>query len=146
MLHVVSAQCVALDLHMIAPGPLECMCWRQFLVQWGVCKKSQIVPLNIIIIIITITNAQLPYSNAHIKANSTREKKILKIHGSLPSWKNWHWKPWKDTTSVYIRSHSNLNVWWHDIDSVPWLNQWFCELAWTSKARNWFIVNPKCCF
>ena len=55
MLHVISAQCVARDLHTYAPWLLECTCWRQFTVQLGDCKKSQIASLNaIIIIIITI--------------------------------------------------------------------------------------------
>ena len=35
---------VAHDLHTIAPGPLECACWRQFVAQWGDCKKSWIAP------------------------------------------------------------------------------------------------------
>ena len=51
-LHVISVQCVAGDLHMIVPRPLERACWRQFRVLWGDCKKSQIAPLNAIIIII----------------------------------------------------------------------------------------------
>ena len=46
-----SAICVACDLHTIAPRPLEHACWRQFAVQWGVCKKSWIVPFSLIIII-----------------------------------------------------------------------------------------------
>ena len=51
MLHITSASFVARDLHTIAPGPLEHMCWRQ----WGDCKNSRIAPLNAItIIIITI--------------------------------------------------------------------------------------------
>ena len=29
MLHVISAGCVARDLHTIAPWPLGCTCWRQ---------------------------------------------------------------------------------------------------------------------
>ena len=29
-LHVISARCVARDLHTIAPRPLERACWRQF--------------------------------------------------------------------------------------------------------------------
>ena len=50
-LHVISARCVARDLHTIAPGPLERTCWRQFAALWGDCKKSRITPLNAIIII-----------------------------------------------------------------------------------------------
>ena len=38
-LHAISARCVARDLHTIAPGPLECKCWRQFETQRGDCKK-----------------------------------------------------------------------------------------------------------
>ena len=37
-----------------APGPLGCTCWRRFTAQWGDCKKSRIVPLNAIIIMIII--------------------------------------------------------------------------------------------
>ena len=62
MLHVMSARCVARDLHTIAPGPLESRCWREFATQWGDCQKSRIAhcqksrfaPLNAIIIIIII--------------------------------------------------------------------------------------------
>ena len=50
-LHVISARCVARDLHAIAPRPLESTCWRQLMVLWGDCKKSRIAPLNAIIII-----------------------------------------------------------------------------------------------
>ena len=57
MLHVTSARCVACDLHMTAPGPLEHVCWRQFAALWGGCKKSRIAPLNAIIIIITSVTA-----------------------------------------------------------------------------------------
>ena len=39
LLHVISAQCFACDLHTIAPGPLECACWRWFAVQQGDCVK-----------------------------------------------------------------------------------------------------------
>ena len=52
MLHVMGTRCVAWDLHTIAPGPLGHACWRRFAAQWGDCKKSQIVSLNEIIIII----------------------------------------------------------------------------------------------
>ena len=37
---------------MTALGPLECMCWRRFAEWQGDCKKSQIAPLNAVIIII----------------------------------------------------------------------------------------------
>ena len=33
MLNVISALCVASDLHTTAPGPLESTCWRQFAAQ-----------------------------------------------------------------------------------------------------------------
>ena len=46
MLHVISAQCVARHLHTIPPGPLECVCWRQFAMQWGDCENSRFVPFN----------------------------------------------------------------------------------------------------
>ena len=35
-------------LHAIAPRSLECTCWRPFAAQWGDCKKSQTVPLNVL--------------------------------------------------------------------------------------------------
>ena len=40
MLHVISAGCVARDLHTISPGPLDRTCWRQFATQWGDWKIS----------------------------------------------------------------------------------------------------------
>ena len=54
MLHVISAWCVAQDVHTTAPGLLEHTYWRRFAAQWGDCKKSGIAPLNAIIIIIII--------------------------------------------------------------------------------------------
>ena len=51
-----SVRCVACDLHTTVPRPLERTCWRQFVVQWGDCKKSWIALVNAIIIIITIIN------------------------------------------------------------------------------------------
>ena len=39
LLHVIGARCVARDLHTIAPGLLECTCWRQFAAQWGDCQE-----------------------------------------------------------------------------------------------------------
>ena len=53
-LHVISARCVARDLHTVVPGPLEHTCCRQFTALWGDCKKSRIAPLNAIITIIII--------------------------------------------------------------------------------------------
>ena len=47
---MISAWCVAHDLHTIAPRPLERTCWKQFAALWGDCKKSRIAPLNAIII------------------------------------------------------------------------------------------------
>ena len=52
MLHVINAWCAARGLDTMALRPLQRMCWRQFTVQWGDCRKSQIMPLNVIIIII----------------------------------------------------------------------------------------------
>ena len=42
MLHVISTQCVAHDLHMITPWPLERTYWRQFATQWGGCKDLEL--------------------------------------------------------------------------------------------------------
>ena len=58
MLHVISARCVARDLHSIAPGPLERACWRQFAALRGDCKKSRTAPLNATIIIIIIKDRE----------------------------------------------------------------------------------------
>ena len=46
--HLMSAQCVARDLHTIAPGPLERTCWRRFVALSGDCNKSQTAPFNAI--------------------------------------------------------------------------------------------------
>ena len=51
---MISARCVACDLHTIAPGLLERVCWRQLAAQGGDCEKSRIAPVNAIIIIIII--------------------------------------------------------------------------------------------
>ena len=42
MLHIISAGCVACDLHTIAPRPLEHTCWRQFAVQRGNSKNLKL--------------------------------------------------------------------------------------------------------
>ena len=39
MLHVISARCVARDLHTVVPWPLDYMHWRQFTAQWGDCRN-----------------------------------------------------------------------------------------------------------
>ena len=68
MLHLISAWCVAHDLHAIAPWSLKCTCWRQFTAEWGDCKKSQIAPFNATIIII------IKYNNTNTtNANITDE-------------------------------------------------------------------------
>ena len=36
---MLSAQCIAHDLHMIAPWPLQRICWRQFAAQWTDMKN-----------------------------------------------------------------------------------------------------------
>ena len=61
MLHVISARCVARDLHTIAPGPLERTCWRRFGAQRGDCQKSRFEPFNAIIIIIIIYATPMEY-------------------------------------------------------------------------------------
>ena len=53
-LHVIRVQCVGRDLHMIAPGPLERMCWRQFLAQEENCNNCRIAPYDASIIIIIV--------------------------------------------------------------------------------------------
>ena len=42
MLHVISARCVARDLHTVAPWPLQRTYWRQFAVQWGYCENLKL--------------------------------------------------------------------------------------------------------
>ena len=42
MLHVMNTPCVAHGLHTVALWPLECMCWRQFTVQWKDCKNIKL--------------------------------------------------------------------------------------------------------
>ena len=49
---MISARCVARDLHTISPGPLERTCWRQFAALWGDCKKSRIAPLNAMLLLL----------------------------------------------------------------------------------------------
>ena len=58
MLHVMCTQCVACDLHTIAPWPPEYMCWRKLTAQWKDCKTSWIAPFNAIIIIIIIISSR----------------------------------------------------------------------------------------
>ena len=74
--HMISARCVARDLHTVAPGPLERTCWRRFAALWGDCKNSRIAPLNAIIIIIIIIIAYL----------RTAINSFLTITGKSPSW------------------------------------------------------------
>ena len=51
---MISARCVARDLHTVAPRPLERTCWRLSAAEWGDCKQFWIAPLNAIIIIFII--------------------------------------------------------------------------------------------
>ena len=37
--------------HMAVPWPLEDMCWRQFMAQWGDCKQSRTAPFSAIVVI-----------------------------------------------------------------------------------------------
>ena len=64
MLHVVSTRCVAHDLHTTVPRPLERTYWRQFTGQSGDCKNSQIVPLNAIMMMMTMVMKVRPASTA----------------------------------------------------------------------------------
>ena len=103
MLHAISTQCVACDLHTIVPGPLERMCWRRFVVQWD-CKKSLIAPLNEIIIIIIIITITKQYNSSSGRlyewivilemkptTRSVRKKDIRDVlHASKPQ-QDSHW-------------------------------------------------------
>ena len=75
--HVISAWCVARDLHTTAPRPLQGTCWRQVAAQWGDCKKSQIAPFSVINIIILITIAG---QYIHLCHQSDQKKNILILH------------------------------------------------------------------
>ena len=54
MLHMISTQCVARDLHTTAPGPLEHTCWRR----WRSEEIVEIVPLNGFIIIFLLSKVK----------------------------------------------------------------------------------------
>ena len=54
MLHVISARCVARDLHTIAPWPLECTCCRQFVVQLLSFFAIIVVIVLVVVIIIVV--------------------------------------------------------------------------------------------
>ena len=69
MMHVISARCVARDLHTIAPGPLKRMCWRQFAAQSGDCKKSRIAPWSAIIILLLIFDRDLNTEPSALEAD-----------------------------------------------------------------------------
>ena len=47
MQHVIGAWCVPYDLHMTVNWPTEQMCWKQFVVQWGNCKKNRKFRLSV---------------------------------------------------------------------------------------------------
>ena len=86
MLRVISARCVASDMHTITPGPLERMCWRWLAAQWGDCKKSRIAPLNVIIIMFLSVKPQDSWKWTKRKKTRTaltndgwEEKKVLYI-------------------------------------------------------------------
>ena len=69
---MISARCVARDLHTISLWPLECTCWRHFAAQWD-CQKSQIVPFNVIISIIIIINLYIYHLvGLVVKASASR--------------------------------------------------------------------------
>ena len=82
---MMNVRCAARDLHTIAPGPLECTCWRWFAALWGDCKKSRKAPLNALIIIIILKS----YSH-HTHLQCLRLLKTLLGLSSLdttPEWK-----------------------------------------------------------
>ena len=54
VLPVVSAWCVAYDLHRIVSWPHQCACLRQLMAQWWDCRKSQTAHFSVIIITIII--------------------------------------------------------------------------------------------
>ena len=75
MLHMISARCVARNLHTTAPGP-ECKCWRQFTAQWGDCQNSWTAPLDVIIIIIIIIITIIIITTIIIIIIITREESV----------------------------------------------------------------------
>ena len=79
MLHMISARCVARNLHTIGPMPLERTCWRWFTAQCGGCKKSRIAPLNVII----INNTQYQQIRSSMTKNSKRQRKLEDFGGGL---------------------------------------------------------------
>ena len=52
MLHVISAQCVARDLHAIVPGRLSVRLGDSSRCSEEIAKKSQIAPLSAIIVVV----------------------------------------------------------------------------------------------
>ena len=87
MLQVVSAQCVAHDVHMIVSWPLECTCWRQFVMLWEDCVQSGIVPFIVIVIILTVIKWQ-PGGDFMKKGDACFH--FFEGYGAILSW-NWSW-------------------------------------------------------
>ena len=85
MLHMIGARCVARDLHMTAPRPVERTCWRQFAGQWGDCQKSGTGPLNAIIIVILIDVAdQTFYPPSHSRLTPSQPVPALTLQDQVP--------------------------------------------------------------
>ena len=111
---MISAQCVARDLHTIASGPLERTCWRQLAALWGDCKKSRIAPLNAIIIII-ITKDSIS------TRNHTKPIQILNSSHRI----SFEQSPLNNYTSVAKTHHTS---WWD----------------WKERERHWLSCNRHC--
>ena len=66
MLHMISAQCVPWDLHMIMPWPLQRMCSRRFVAQWGDCKSLELhlsIWLSLVLLLLSILRHEMNLSH-----------------------------------------------------------------------------------
>ena len=100
MLYVIGTLGAARDLHIIAARPLEHMCWRQFMMQWGNCKKSRIAPFHAIIIIIIIyCYCLIVWMKGNRRTIRTSEWQITRGERSVGRWK-CHWRDDCLTTKI----------------------------------------------
>ena len=108
---MISAGCVARDLHTITPRPLERTCWRQFAAQWGDCTKSHIAPCNAIIIMIKsiVHRRTTPNSNKPMpETQDTRMPQRLERKDSFSEL----WERWSEALETYKAAQ-----WWRQLQS-----------------------------
>ena len=107
-------------------GPLERTCWRWFVVQWGGCRKSQIAPLNAIVIIIIFISVWKKRSYSKWPGKIHRQEKY------------WFWHRNKRTRMVWWMSQFWPFSYLQSKEGVNPLHSIFLKVKWLGRPI-WFL-------